>query len=210
MTMSTRGKLFGRNRVYAGMARLHIRHGDAARLGEFYFRAQQQSAEAQIGDGHDDVEIFVHVTVMQKMMAIETIKNPGTFDAARFRQVHAPVHIFISAVVAGESEKRTDHQFPAADAPRKREHRNHAQKNQQWSIPPRHRDGFFIVVVDEVVSVVGFESVVMDDGVRLKSVAEIKKRAVHEITMQRPFKKRGENGGAGKTDRGPKYKVFNK
>jgi hypothetical protein len=55
---------------------------------------------------------------------------------------------------------------------------------------------------------VGFESVVMNDGVRPEGVIKTAERPVHEITVQRPFKERTEDNPAGKAGRRPKYKRF--
>ena len=59
-----------------------------------------------------------------------------------------------------------------------------------------------------MIGVIGLESMVMDDGVRAEGVIKISERPVHEITMQRPFKKRGENNASAETDRRPEYKML--
>jgi ribulose bisphosphate carboxylase small subunit len=59
-----------------------------------------------------------------------------------------------------------------------------------------------------MISVVGLESVMMHDGVCLKGLFPSRERPVHEILVQRPFKKRGENHPATETDRRPKNKRF--
>jgi hypothetical protein len=43
--------------------------------------------------------------------------------------------------------------------------------------------------VDEVIGMVGLESVVMHDGVRAEGVIKTAEGPVHEIAVQRPFKK---------------------
>ena len=56
-------------RLRAGF-RLNIRNGRSAGLIERDLGAQQQGAEAKVCKGEDDIEILVHVTVMQQMMAV--------------------------------------------------------------------------------------------------------------------------------------------
>jgi hypothetical protein len=65
---------------------------------------------------------------------------------------------------------------------------------------------FFVRLVDEVIGVVGFEGVVMHDGVRPEGVIKTAEWTVHEIAVQRPLKKRGEHHASGKTNRRPEYK----
>ena len=62
--------------------RLHIRHRRAFRLFEMRFRTGHESAEAEIGDGENHVEIFVHVAVVQQMVAIQAAEPPRFFHAA--------------------------------------------------------------------------------------------------------------------------------
>jgi hypothetical protein len=60
--------------------------------------------------------------------------------------------------------------------------------------------------VDEVVGLVRLEYLMVDDGVRLESVAEIPNRTVHHILMQSPFKERGENHTYRETREAPENK----
>ncbi len=62
----------------------------------------------------------------------------------------------------------------------------------------------------QMVRVIGFEGVMMDQRVRLEGVTEIKKWPVHDITMQRPLEERSKNNPAGKARRRPKHQLFNK
>ena len=122
--------------------------------------------------------------------------------------MHAPVHVFIGAKISDEGNERADRAIPAVKIPREQEHGNHADRDDRRAVPPRHRNLLFVVFVDDMISVVGFENMVMHDGVRVERVTEIKERAVHEILVQRPFEERGEHDTGGKTDRGPHQKCF--
>lgn len=76
------------------------------------------------------------------------------------------------------------------------EERHLTYGNDYRAVPPGHGDGFFVRFVNEVIGVVVFEDVVMDEGVAFKGVAEKfhKIRFVHEITVQGPFEYRSKNG----------------
>ena len=62
--------------------RLDIGHGLATRLGKFYLRAQQQRAEAEVGEGQHNVEILVHVAVVQDVVAVEAEEDAGPLQRA--------------------------------------------------------------------------------------------------------------------------------
>ena len=76
------------------------------------FRAEDLRAEASIGQWKDDVEILVHVAVVQQMVTVQAEKNPGTFNMAAFRKVHAPVHVFVGSVVDRARDSSTHEQAP--------------------------------------------------------------------------------------------------
>ena len=60
----------------AGGLRLHIRHGRAAGLSETDARTEEQRPEQEVGEGQDDVEIAVHVAMVQEMVAVKAKKMP--------------------------------------------------------------------------------------------------------------------------------------
>ena len=68
--------------------------------------ARAMNVPRKIGDGQDDVEILVHVAVMQQVVAVEPAEPPGFFDPPRLWQVHAPVDVFVKTVVGGEGDAR--------------------------------------------------------------------------------------------------------
>ena len=89
------------------------------------------------------------------------------------------MHVFVSAVVAGECKERADHQFPTANAPRQREHGQHSQKDEQRAVPPCHWNDFFVRLMDDMIGVVGFENVMMHFCMRVERVGEIPEWPVH-------------------------------
>ena len=83
---------------------LDIRHRLALGLAEMNLGAKEERAEHEIGQRQDHVEIFVHVAVMEQVMAVEPEENAGSLHVAPPRQMHAPVHIFISGVIDGAEQ----------------------------------------------------------------------------------------------------------
>jgi hypothetical protein len=64
--------------------------------------------------------------------------------------------------------------------------------------------------MNQMVSMVRLEGVVMHQGMGLKGVTKIEQRPVHDIAMEGPFKKGGKNEAAGKSEGGPKHQLFSK
>ena len=97
--------------------RLDIWDGRAVRLHEAYFRTDHQGAEAKIGEGEHDVEVFVHVAVMEQVMAIEEAEPAGFLDPASFGEVHAPMDVFVEAIISCEGSDGTKVDAPKAGGP---------------------------------------------------------------------------------------------
>lgn len=62
-------------------------------------------------------------------------------------------------------------------------------KDECGAVPPSHRNGVFIALLDEVVGMVGLEGLVVDNGMRLERVAEAAQRPVHHIFVEQPLEK---------------------
>ena len=95
--------------------------------------------------------------------------------------------------------RAAEHERPLAGDPGKNRERNRADQDEHRAVPPCHRDGFLVLLVDQVIGLVRLESAVVDDGVGVESVAEFPDRPVHHVFMKGPFEKRGEDdtdGGA--------------
>ena len=126
--------------------------------------------------------------MMQKMVAIEAKEDARAFNMPLFRQVHAPVHVFVSGEI-----QRTSHGRTTQDTPLMREK---IRPNQKWhltdgdnyrTVPPRHRDGFLVRLMDEMIGVVGLENMMMHQGMAFETDSERISRTrtcKHEITMQ--------------------------
>lgn len=78
---------------------LNVGDGGSGRLFKADFRADYQGAKAEIGEGEHDVEVFVHVAVMQQVVAVEEAEPAGFFDPACFWEVHAPVNVFVETII---------------------------------------------------------------------------------------------------------------
>jgi hypothetical protein len=170
--------------------------------------AEHQCPETIIGEREDDVEILMHIPVMQEMVTIEFSKPPWLLHPARFWKVHAPVNVFVNAIIHRESKGATYSEAPLAHGPRKKRKGGCTDQNQDGAIPPSHWDRFLILLVDEVVGLVGLENLMMHYGVRLKGISEIPHRAVHYIFVECPFKKRCENYADGHACEAPDEKGY--
>ena len=177
----------------SGHLRLHIGHRRAGRLHEACLRAENQGAEQEVGERKDDVEILVHVAVMQEMVAVEFSKPPWFLHAARLREVHAPVDILVEAIIRRESQRTTYNEAPLSDCPGNQRKWDCTDQNKDRAIPPCHRDRLYILLVDNVVGLVCFKNLMVNDCVCLKRVTEIPHRAVHHVFVESPFKERGKN-----------------
>jgi hypothetical protein len=159
------------------------------------FGTQQQGAEAEVGERENDVEIFVHVTVMEKMMAVKAEENSGTLDVTLARQVHAPMHVFIGAVIDPDAEQRPASDTPAAGEKGKDGEWKSRAENQHRAVPPCHGNGFLVLFADQVIGMVRLENVMVNQGVALKWVSEFSERLVHDIAVQGPLTKGREDYG---------------
>ncbi len=151
--------------------------------------AGHECAEAEVGDGKHHVEIFMHVAVMQQMMAIQAAEPPWLFHSAGLWQMHAPVDVFVETIVKGEGAEATDHKSPLTREVGQNQKWNNPYQDEHRPIPPSHRDGFLVLFVDEMIGVICLKSPVMNDCVGLEGVAKISNRAVHDIFVKGPFKK---------------------
>jgi hypothetical protein len=59
----------------------------------------------------------VHVPMMEQVVAIEPIEEPGFFQLACFGQVHAPVNVLVGSIVSDERGQGTDGKLPTSKAP---------------------------------------------------------------------------------------------
>lgn len=98
--------------------RLHIRHGRTLRLREGELRVQPERAQKQIRQRQHHIEIFLHVTMMQQMMPVQPVENSRTLHMPLLRQMHAPVHVFVSREIHSAGHRRA-----AENAPLVREER---------------------------------------------------------------------------------------
>ena len=92
-----------------------------------------------------------------------------------------------------------------------REHRDGeggqgTEEDEHGAVPPGHRDGLFVLLLDEVVGVIGLEDLMMHHGVGLEGIAEAADRAMHHKLVDRPFKEGGKNHIRADSGGAPKQK----
>ena len=170
-------------------ARLDVRDRRTDCLFEVNFGAPEKSSETKIGQREHHVEVFVHVTMVQQMMAVEPEENSGAFDVALARQMHAPVQVFVSAVVSRARKHGAAEQTPFA-GPNRRDHKwELANSNKRRAIPPSHWDGLFVLLLMEVIGVVRAKNSMVNERMARKRIRELADGPMHQEPMQSPFKK---------------------
>ena len=117
--------------------------------------------------------------------------------------MHAPMQVFVSAVIGAESYERAADKSPAFQEHGYDGKRNDAHRNHRWPVPPRHGDGVFVFLVDQMVGLIGLENLMMNHGVFFKRVGKETDAFVHHEAMQCPFEEGREYRCNYKTDRRP-------
>ena len=152
------------------MVRLDIGHGGPTGLREADFGAEQEGAEQQISKRKDHVEIPVWVAVMQEVVSIEPEEEGSSFDVALCRHMHAPVQIFVGAIIEKCGQKSSADERSSAREARQDYEGHLGAGNQRRTIPPGHGHGLGILRADQVIGEVGFEYFMMDQSVARKWV----------------------------------------
>ena len=93
------------------------------------FGSRNECSSAQISEGKHDVEVFVHVPVVKKMMTVQAPEEPRPLQATRFRKMHAPVDVFVHAVVNTGDARRGSGDLPAVQQVGKRKGRQRSENN---------------------------------------------------------------------------------
>ena len=170
------------------------------------FGTRQQCAEAEVGEREDYVEIFSHVTVVQQVVAVEAEENSGALDRPFAREMHAPMQVFIGAVISAAGEQGAANQSPTFQQYGADDKRNYPDCNNRGAVPPSHRNGVFVFLVNQMVGLVGFKNLVMDHGVFFEGVGKNFHALVHEETMHGPFKEGRKHNRDDKANRRPEKK----
>lgn len=168
--------------------------------------ARHEGAEAKVRDGQHHIKIFVHVAVVEQVVAIQAAEPPWLFHATCFGQVHAPVDVFVKTIVEPECDQPPKGERPLAGEVCQNRVWGDADEHKHRTIPPSHRNRLFVLLINQMVSLIRFKGAVMDDGVRLECVSEFPHWAVHHILMERPFEKRCEHETDENAGKAPKNK----
>ncbi len=136
-------------------------------------------------------------------MAVQPKKNSGAFHGAFARQMHAPVQIFIGAIVGAAGEQGSANDSPAFQQHSRDDEGNNADGDDCRAVPPGHGNRVFVFFVDQVVGLVGLENLVMNHGVLFERIGKETDAFVHHEAMQCPFEEGREYRCNYKTDRRP-------
>lgn len=189
--------------------RLEVRNCRSLDLCEGNLAAEDQGAHDGVSQRQDDIEIFVHVAVMQNVVAIETEENSGPLDVPVPRLVHAIVQVFVSHEVTNERDRRAPAQRPDACGSRNKQEGEHAKEENDRAVPPSHGDQMRLAIFLAVmIGVVCLESLVMHHGMGLERIVEFANGTVHDILVQCPFKEGGEDNASDGTNGHPEENIF--
>ena len=114
---------------------------------------------------------------MQQMMSVQPEENPGAFHVSFAREVHAPVHIFIDRIIRRASKSGANQATPFPGEPGGDKKRHFTHQQQDRSVPPSHGNGLFVFFVDQMISVIGLENPMMDEGVGFVGIIKSEQKA---------------------------------
>ena len=145
--------------------------------------------------------------MVQKMVAIQTEENPRALNVSFARQMHAPMNVFVRSVICGACDYRANAKAKLPEQNGRGNKRHLTSRDQNRAVPPSHRNGVLVFLIVKVIGVIRFKNLVMHDGVRLKRVAKIEQGPVHNVPVECPFEKGGENDRDRGANSHPKYKI---
>ncbi len=64
-----------------------------------YSRTQKECSQEKISERHNHIEVFVHVPMVEQVVAIQTEEYSAAFHIPTSGQMHAPVEVFVYAIV---------------------------------------------------------------------------------------------------------------
>ncbi len=178
-----------------GHSRLYVWNVQALGLPESILGANVKRAEDSISERQYDIEIPAMPMMMEQMMTVEPNKDPahtGYLEGQplRSRQMHAPVPVFVYAIIGREYRHIHDDHRPIPRDEGVDKRRNAEECNEHWSIPPGHWNCFFVLFILKMIGLIRTEDVMMDLGMRFVRIRETEKWSVHDKLMQPPFGKR--------------------
>jgi len=93
---------------------LDVGDGGPFGLRELNFGPKQKCPQTKVSEGEHNVEIFVHVTMVKQVVAVEAEEEAGAFNVALPGQVHAPMDVFIHAIISNARgiEPQRKYQWP--------------------------------------------------------------------------------------------------
>ena len=96
---------------------------------------------------------------------------------------------------------------PLAGEQRREDERLNADRDQCRPVPPGHRNGLGVLLVNQMIRVIRAEHAMMNQRMAFVRITEFGERPVHHVPMQDPFEHGTVNGRNDKTDRRPKDEV---
>jgi len=144
---------------------------------------------------------------MQKMVAVQTTEKPRAFHVAALGKVHAPMAVFVGAVVSQKGEAHHDRcpWPPQTGDPREEgSKQSRGNEDQNRAVPPCHRNRPLVLrMTIEMVCVVRLKMSVVYKRMTCKRIAkESEKWPVHKEPVQCPLEE-----GSGRDTQ--KYNVGN-
>ncbi len=125
--------------------------------------------------------------MVDEVVSVETPKYPPHFKPPFFGQVHAPVNVFVGAVIAPEYYVGGSRNPPVVQLNTKPNGGDGSDGSEENRIPPRHGNGPFIFLIFEMITSISLKDMMMYFCVRVVSVIKSEEGSMHHKAMQPPF-----------------------
>ena len=150
-------------------------------------RGGSVGTENDVGQGANDVEVESPMIVMKSMVGIEILKDCGPLDQAAPRAVHAPVKIFVDAVIRrqrGEARPEGGPAAPDLDPPQDQG----VEAHDHGRLPPLEEDEPTMLRILHVVALALREDPVMETDVGLVGLREVPMGPMQQPPMESVLK----------------------
>ena len=167
--------------------RLYIRKRRTCCLREARFWTEKERAEQRVRDRQNHIEVAVHIPMMQQMMPVEAEEYARAFHCPFFWEMHAPMQVFVRAIVRCAYDADNGDKRQMADEPPNWNCRKRGRQNEYWPIPPRHRNRVHIFRAFQMIWIIRAKNAMVFFCVRLKWIWKAEKRPVHHKPVKWPF-----------------------
>ena len=147
--------------------------------------------------------------MVKEMVSIQTEENAGTLQVSFFRDVHAPVEIFIRDIIQNHGHEETPEDGTLCQILH-HEHEWNVKHPHDGSIPPSHGHGVLILGFLKMIRVVGLEDSMMGHRMGFEWIGEPLQIGVHHVLVKSPLEEAAVHHAAEETYGLPEEEVAHK